>query len=336
MTHELKNIVAAYLLAQSANLKTALATVVDLDGSSYRKPGVRMLLREDGQMTGAVSGGCVEKEILRQTQSVFENGVAKMMTYDGRYRLGCEGILYVLIEPFEPEKEFLKAFESILDNRANFEIRSYYKKEEGADERMGTLFDFSNTSFPIRKSFKKMDGYAVFEETKVPCFQLIIVGAEHDAVQLGSYASKTGWEVTVVASAAEEKTSDDFPGIKEMLSVEPELFSADIVDEHTAVILMTHGYVRDLKYLLAIKDTLPVYLGILGPSKRREKLLNELIERNPDVNEQLLDRIYGPSGLNIGAETAQEVALAIIAEILSVVRGKKPMMLKDKSGGIHS
>lgn len=336
MTHELKNIVAAHLLAQQANLKTALATVVDLDGSSYRKPGVRMLLRQDGEMTGAVSGGCVEKEILRQAQSVFENGIAKMMTYDGRYRLGCEGILYVLIEAFEPQKPFLKAFQEVLGVRANFEVSSYYKKEEGIDEKMGTLFNFLGTSYPVQGSFEKTDGYAVFKETKVPCFQLLIVGAEHDAVQLGSYAAMTGWEVTVVSSAAEEKTEDDFPGIKKMLSVEPEMLSANIVDEHTAVILMTHSYVRDLKYLLALKDTLPVYLGILGPSKRREKLLNELIERNPEVNEQLLERIYGPAGLNIGAETAQEVALSVIAEILSVVRDKKPMMLKDKAGGIHS
>jgi len=336
MTYELKNIIAAYLLAQSANLKTALATVVDLDGSSYRKPGVRMLLREDGQMTGAVSGGCVEKEILRQTQSVFENGIAKMMTYDGRYRLGCEGILYILIESFEPEKAFLNAFENVLDKRMNFEVFSYFKKEEGADEKMGTLFNFSDTSYAVREGFERTDGYSVFEEIKVPCFQLVVVGAEHDAVQLGSYASLTGWEVTVVASAAEEKTKTDFPGIKELLSVEPEVLSADIVDEHTAVILMTHSYVRDLKYFLALKNTLPIYLGILGPSKRREKLLNELIEQYPEVDEKLLDCVYGPAGLNIGAETAQEVALSIIAEILSVVRDKKPMMLKDKSGGIHS
>lgn len=336
MTHELKNIVAAYLLAKQAKLKTALATVVDLDGSSYRKPGVRMLLREDGTMIGAVSGGCVEKEILRQTQSVFADGLPKLMTYDGRYRLGCEGILYILIEPFEPNKDFLNAFENILNARSNFEINSYFKKVEGQDKNMGSVFKFSENDFSVRESFEKVGGYSIFEETKVPCFQLLIVGAEHDAVQLGSYASLTGWEVTVVASAAEEKTKIDFPGVKELLSVEPEVLSADIVDEHTAVILMTHSYVRDLKYLLALKDTLPIYLGILGPSKRREKLLNELIERYPEVDEKLLDRIYGPAGLNIGAETAQEVALAVLSEILSIVRNQKPMMLKDKSGGIHS
>ncbi len=82
--------------------KAVLASVVALEGSSYRRPGVRMLLLEDGHMTGAVSGGCVEKEIFRQSESVFRTGIPKMMTYDGRYRLGCEGILYILLEPFRP------------------------------------------------------------------------------------------------------------------------------------------------------------------------------------------------------------------------------------------
>ena len=98
MTHELKQIVATYISSRSKGLKTVLATVVALDGSSYRKPGVRMLIVEDETMVGAVSGGCVEKDILRQSKTVFDTGHPKMMTYDGRYRLGCEGILYILLE----------------------------------------------------------------------------------------------------------------------------------------------------------------------------------------------------------------------------------------------
>ena len=100
MIHELKNIITTTILKQEQGLKNVLATVVHLEGSSYRKPGVRMLISEDMEMTGAVSGGCVEAEVRRRAQSVFENGKSKMMTYDGRYRLGCEGILYILIEPF--------------------------------------------------------------------------------------------------------------------------------------------------------------------------------------------------------------------------------------------
>ena len=92
MTHELKKLVQAFTDAKERGLKSVLVTVVALDGSSYRKPGVRMLVLENGKMIGAVSGGCVEKEILIQSQSVFESTISKVMTYDGRYRLGCEGV----------------------------------------------------------------------------------------------------------------------------------------------------------------------------------------------------------------------------------------------------
>ena len=126
MTHEFKKIVQNYIKIREKGLKTVLATVVKLDGSSYRRPGVRMLISEDGQMTGAVSGGCVEKEVLRQSQGVFNDGVAKIMTYDGRYRLGCEGILYILLEPFSVDDDFITAFKSNLKSRVSFNIKSYF------------------------------------------------------------------------------------------------------------------------------------------------------------------------------------------------------------------
>ena len=112
MIHELKKIIQGYKAATSEKLKTVLATVVALEGSSYRRPGVRMLIREDGKSVGAVSGGCVEKEVFAQAQSVLANDLPKMMTYDGRYRLGCEGKLYILIEPFLPEPTFFQSFSS--------------------------------------------------------------------------------------------------------------------------------------------------------------------------------------------------------------------------------
>jgi len=117
MIHELKKIINAYEAAKRKDISCVLATVVALDGSSYRRPGVRMLLQEDGKMIGAVSGGCVEKEILRQATAVFNSKVPKIMTYDGRYRLGCEGVLYILLEPFEPDTNFLKSFWEAVEKR---------------------------------------------------------------------------------------------------------------------------------------------------------------------------------------------------------------------------
>ncbi len=336
MTHELKKIVAAYLIAEALKMKTVLATVVALEGSSYRRPGVRMMIREDDKAIGAVSGGCVEKEVIRQAQTVFNDGISKMMTYDGRYRLGCEGLLYILIEPFEPNKAFLDAFEESLKKRSPIKVYCYYLKSEGYNESFGSVFSLGQNRFPIRDSFELDKKLMIFNQEMEPCFKLLIIGAEHDAVQLSSYAALTGWDVTVVAAPSEEKTLVDFPGAQELLCVDSESLSVENIDTQTAVLLMTHSYVKDLKYLLRIRNTRPAYLGILGPAKRREKLLNELIERYPEINDSFFDTIYGPSGLNIGAETAEEIAIAIMAEILTVVRKQEPIMLKHKSSPIHN
>ena len=336
MTHELKKIVAAYLIAEALKMKTVLATVVALEGSSYRRPGVRMMIREDDKAIGAVSGGCVEKEVIRQAQTVFNDGISKMMTYDGRYRLGCEGLLYILIEPFEPNKPFLDAFEESLKKRSPIKVYCYYLKSEGYNESFGSVFSLGQNRFPIRDSFELDKKLMIFNQEMEPCFKLLIIGAEHDAVQLSSYAALTGWDVTVVAAPSEEKTLVDFPGAQELLCVDSESLSVENIDTQTAVLLMTHSYVKDLKYLLRIRNTRPAYLGILGPAKRREKLLNELIERYPEINDSFFDTIYGPSGLNIGAETAEEIAIAIMAEILTVVRKQEPIMLKHKSSPIHN
>ncbi|NNC69380.1 MAG: XdhC family protein, partial [Flavobacteriaceae bacterium] len=120
MTHEFKEIVDQAIINQQKNLKSVLATVVHLEGSSYRKPGVRMLIDEYGTMTGAVSGGCVEKEVVRRAKSVFADGKAKVIAYDGRYRLGCEGTLYILIEPFIISENFSQAFIQNLELRMPF------------------------------------------------------------------------------------------------------------------------------------------------------------------------------------------------------------------------
>lgn len=336
MTHELKKIIQAFKYAKAKKLKTVLVTVVALEGSSYRRPGVRMLIREDGRTVGAVSGGCVEKEIVLQAQSVFAGDIPKMMTYDGRYRLGCEGILYILIEPFAPETEFFTFFDVMLQKRHPFKVTSYFSKKEGSDPAYGSIFRFDGKEIPVRSPLKPDSASERFEQQMQPCFKLVIVGAEHDAVQLCLLASIAGWEVTIVAAASEEKAITDFPGAENFTAIEPEMLSTENIDAQTAVIIMTHSYVRDLKYLLAYKDTRPAYLGLLGPSRRRERLLGDFIERHLDISEAFIENIHGPAGLNIGAETAQEIALAIIAEILSVTRDKKPMMLKNKSGKILS
>lgn len=334
MLHEIKNIVRSAKIAHEKGVKTVLASVVSLEGSSYRRPGVRMSIQEDGKMIGAVSGGCVEKEILRQSQTVFETNQPKLMVYDGRYRLGCEGILYILIEPFTPENSFYQAFENQCSSRKAFEITSYFSKEEENRLRGSSVFIFNEKKL-FRINAENTENLNVFHQKIQPGFRLIIVGSEHDAVELCKFAANLGWEVVIVAPIDDPKSIVNFPGASDYLSIDENQFKTLSFDAQTAVVFMTHSYVKDLKYLSAITTANTPYIGLLGPSKRREKLMNDLIEKNEDVDDHFFDRLYGPAGINIGAETPQEIAVSILSEILSVIRNQEVKSLRDKPVGIH-
>ncbi|MFY0629011.1 MAG: XdhC family protein [Flavobacteriaceae bacterium] len=336
MLHELKDIIGSAKVAKEQNIKTVFVSVVALDGSSYRRPGVRMSVQENGKMIGAVSGGCVEKEVLRQAQSVFETNTPKLMVYDGRYRLGCEGILYILIEPFDPELGFYEAFEQQRISRKSFKISTKYSKDESKRFQGVSTFYLNDIAFSVYPKNNTDRSLDVFTQTIQPGFKLIIVGSEHDAVQLCKYASMTGWEVDVIAPPDDPKRIENFPGAAQYFGIDEIEFGKFHFDSQTAVMLMTHSYVKDLKYLSAIVSQEVIqYVGLLGPSKRREKLMNELIEKNEEISFSFFDHLYGPAGINIGSETPQEIAIAIIAEILSVIRAQKPISLRDKTSGIH-
>lgn len=341
MTFEFKNILKSFQEANKKGLKAVVATLVALNGSSYRKPGVRMLILEDNTMVGAVSGGCVEKEILRQAVSVFKTGEAKMMTYDGRYRLGCEGTLFILIEPFNPSQALIAAFEKSVEERNAFQIKSFYTKEVGVHKNLSSQISFDNTHWiPFSKTSNMIakEPYAllVFEQYLKPCFRLVIVGAEHDAAQLSLFASQLGWEVVVITSAANQQNINHFPGASTLIQEDPSLLNINWINTQTAIVFMTHSYAKDLQYLLAFKNANPAYMGLLGPFNRREKIINDFIEHYPAVEDAFLEKIYGPAGLNIGAETAQEIAVSICAEILSITRQQKPDFLKNKLTSILS
>ena len=338
MTHELKQMVEAFIEAKSQGKKAVLASVVHLNGSSYRKPGVRMLLLDDGQMIGAVSGGCVEKDIQRQSEMVFEEGQSRMMMYDGRYRLGCEGILYILLEPFNPSESCIARFQVAMKDREVFKMTSYYTTEEGPHKGLGSKVILGDDTFDISEgtNVKDAEQLQLFEQTFPPCFKLMIFGAEHDAVVLCRYAALNGWEVSIISGPLESKSIDHFPGATAFYSISPDQLELDLIDSSTAIVIMSHNFANDLKYLIEIKDKSPAYIGLLGPAHRREKLLTQLLEYCPDIKESFLESLHGPAGLNIGAETPQEIAISILSEILSVIRQQQPLFLKEKEGGIHA
>ncbi len=336
MTHELKNIINAYEAASKAGLKSVLATVVALEGSSYRKPGVRMLIHENGKMEGAVSGGCVEKEIVRQSETVFLTGTPKVMVYDGRYRLGCEGVLYILIEPFEPSSKLISAFREHIAGRKCIEITSFFRQEVQEGSAFGSSIELKGKTWPFYADRSPDPSLQRFSQKLPPSIRLIIIGSEHDAVNLSALASQMGMEVVIAVNPREEKAGENFPGASEFLPVIPEDFPLTYADPQTAVVLMNHSYSKDLQFLTRLHKGKQFYTGVLGPYKRREELLNELLEHCPEVELDFLDSVHGPAGIDIGAVTPQEIAVSILSEILLVHRGRIPVKLKDKKGSIHS
>lgn len=332
MTHEFKTIFNTAISYQINGKTCVLATVVHLEGSSYRKPGVRMLISEDGDMTGAVSGGCVESEAVRQAQSVFESGTPKMMTYDGRYRLGCEGILYILLEKLDFTTSLKEELQTAFSRRTPFSIHSEYLLEEGHHENIGSHVNIDSQIFPLSgQEFNHQESPLTFSQEMAPLFQLIIIGAEHDAVQLCTAASLLGWEVTIIDSPKDPKGLINFPGAKEIIHLDPTHASELTIDAETAVVLMTHSYSQDLKFLMALQEKQFFYLGLLGAKRRREKLFNELIDLNPELDTDFLNAIFGPAGIDIGSVTPQEIAIAIISEILAVKNHRETFSLRNKS-----
>ena len=337
MTHELKLIFDTLKIWQQAVKKVVFVTVVDLDGSSYRRPGVQMLISEEDELVGLVSGGCVEGEIVRQSKSVFRTGRPKIMTYDGRLRIGCEGILYIMIEPVFISEELFHRFETTLANRGKIPMKVYYYKKVDEYPNIGTLVTLDGKTYPLNPSFsgELVSDQLCFAQTLDPVFRLFIIGAEHDAVLLCQSAKLLGWEVTIVASTEEEKSCEYFPGADAMITPMYEQIDTSLFDNQTAVVLMTHSYNKDVQYLMALRNCFPAYLGLVGSVKRRERVIEMLMEHCPDTTLEFLDQIHGPAGLNIGAETPSEIAVSILAEILSVIRKQQPGSLRDKKGSIH-
>lgn len=337
MTHELKLLFETANRWQQEGQKAVFVSVVDLDGTSYRRPGVRMIISENGEMIGAVSGGCVENEINRQAQSVFKNGKPKVITYDGRLRIGCEGIIHILIEPLLLSDALLKHFAEELKSRRSFKMKSWFFSEVGEYASIGSQINLNGKLFSLHPDFNadEIDDQQCFVQTFEPLFQLYVFGAEHDAVQLSQSAKLLGWEVTIVASPDEEKSCDYFPGASSLITPAFDEINALEIDRQTAVVLMTHSFNKDVQYLLALKDISPAYLGLLGSVNRRERILSMLLDYMPGISPDFLEQIHGPAGINLGAETASEIAVSILAEILSVVRQQKPVALREKEGSIH-
>ena len=319
MTHEFFKIIESYKRASKKNLRTVLATIVHVEGSSYRKEGTQMLIDEYQNITGALSGGCVEQEVIRQSSSVFSSNCPKVFKYDGRFRLGCEGSIYILIELFHPDNKLIDLIEHAIQQRHSFLLSCTFLKDEISKPSFGTSFKFKEITIH-NSNYEQSENNLIFEQRIQPINRLCIFGIEHDAEKLSQMAAFLGWEVIIIGSEYSTVNCSDFPFAKLVFTVKPEDLNQDLFCKNTAVVVMSHNYSKDLRFLFHIITSKVRYIGLLGPVHRREKLLNAILDADVLIDDMVFDKIHGPVGLPIRSETPEEIALSIMAEIISVFK----------------
>lgn len=273
----------------------ALATLVRAQGSSYRRPGARMLICPDGTTVGSLSGGCLEEEVARRAFEVMRTGTPSLMSFDTRLRFGCNGSIDVFVEA----------------SRENFltDLAERFRKRRGC--RAVTVFDGKEDELGTHLL---ADGEQIsagaFVQAIEPPIQLVVFGDGPDSIPLRAFAEILGWDVIEVDQAAEIPRQ---------------------LDERSAAIVKSHNYGRDfaaLCHFLALK--LP-YVGLLGPRKRRDQLLNAVLDSGISIDAEL----FAPAGLDVGAETPEEIALALVSEIQAVFAGASAESLRDRKAPIH-
>ncbi len=360
---ELNDIIIAYDKAVLQNKRTALATVVKVEGSSYRRPGARMLVTEDGEITGAVSGGCLEGDALRKAQFAIFQQKNKLEIYDttddgdSRFgvQLGCNGMVYILFEPLQKDavNNPVRLLKKVAQNRKNAMLATVFDQHRFAEQK-GTcgFINEDEALLPdadpgIKREMQtlleqKISTVRPWNEQSVLCqfvppsIQLVIVGAGNDAQPLVNMSSLLGWSSIIVDGRPAYATQERFPKANTICLTKPsDILSAVHMDEQTAVVLMTHNYSYDLAALEQLVATNCHYIGVLGPKKKWHKMLNELQEKNSMVNHENIQHIYGPVGLDIGAETSEEIALSIIAEVKAVFSNRNGASLRERKVDIH-
>lgn len=365
---EISAIIKAYEEARRAGKKAALATVVKVEGSSYRQPGARMLVTEDGLLTGAISGGCLEGDALRKALLSIHQQQNKLITYDTSneedvafgVQLGCNGMVHILFEYIddaatnnpmqllqqlqaERKGAVIGTIFSLKRKIAQIGTALFYRDDAplsyNNDMALTLLSDLKgvlNGRISVVKKIKGDSEYEVLIEYINPPVSVVIAGAGNDVQPLVKMGALLGWEVTVGDGRLTHSTVNRFPDAKQVLVVKPEqLVDHSAIDSQTYFVLMTHNYSYDLAVLKLLLESQCRYIGILGPKTKLNRMFQDLENEGVRISDRQLDRIYGPVGLDIGAETAEEIALSIVAEIKAVISGKGGTSLKYKTEKIH-
>lgn len=371
---EIKSILAAWKKYKKKEQEIFLATIVKVQGSTYRQPGARMLITSSGQMFGSISGGCLEKDILEHTRVSMRENNAITVIYDTTaeediiwgFGLGCNGVVTILIEKLYQEDSLnpLKLIDHCFTTQQKAIIATVINTKGNVNSRVGdrltiTLDHQVNTDLQDNKfktallknaqtslhnqkssfySYQLSQGKIdVFMELIKPPLNLMIFGAGRDVIPVAELAKMLGWKVTIIDCRANEETKERFSIADEIVLTRRDILNKQIsVQDDTVAIIMTHNYLDDLEILKFLIPSQIKYLGCLGSKQRKERLLQDLKNQGLDDSPEMLKKLYAPMGLDIGAETPQAIALSIVTEIQAVLTNRNGGFLKQREQGIHA
>jgi xanthine/CO dehydrogenase XdhC/CoxF family maturation factor len=270
-----------------------LATVYETQGSTYSKAGEHMLIDADGVFRGMLSGGCLEGDLAARARVVIESGRNQTVTYDlaqddelWGIGVGCDGLIRVLLQALTPENAY-----------APFTEMAEVLRGGEATEFILPLGDDDGSELVVLVE---------------PPPAVLVLGAGLDAVPVVRFAAEMGWRVTVADHRPAYIESGDFPGAEARCCVPADDLGRELeLARFDMAIVMSHHLASDRSYLRALANADLVYVGLLGPRARRERLLSEL----GDAAGALADRLHGPAGIDIGGRGPAPIALSIVAEM---------------------
>jgi xanthine dehydrogenase accessory factor len=366
---EIKLITEAYQKINFAETKVAMATVVRVVGSSYRRTGARMLVLESGEWIGGISGGCLEGDALKKARLAMTQNKARLVTYDTTeddpyqigVSLGCNGIIDVLITPLDPENPnnaVLQAQNCLNQRVPNLLVTVTGLSAELPNIALGQVFRFDNSAdfasifhlpeiyeevlaeiyvalknvASIAKEYRLADGtkLSLFLEVIPPVIQLYVFGSSYDVYPMVKVAKELGWRLVCVTNPIKMHAS-----LSEMADEVVPKDHIPKIDAFTAAISMWHDFENDYQNLLSLLKTDIPYFGLLGPKKRTIKMYDRMTEEGISWSKADENRIQSPVGLDIGAASPEEISLSICAEILAVFAKRDGSRLKLRDRAIH-
>ncbi|MFC1500217.1 XdhC family protein, partial [Candidatus Zixiibacteriota bacterium] len=364
--NELRSIIANWKDLAEKGRRSVLLSLVDVVGSSCRRPGARMLADEEGWLAGHIGGGCLEGDLLEHARAVLSSGDPKIVTYDlsesGELAwglgIGCPGKIVVLIELFD--EVLVTRFESIAYGEEALVPVTVFQTNEGSlcstgerwivrsdgsidpplpkdlptdeiDRAAREVLEARKTT--VRDFGDDESGFRALVEYLAPPLKLVVFGSGQDTTALLVRAADLGWEATVVDPGAVVEARRRVPDTVRVITAEPATIMNDLgIDDRTAVVMLSHQFKRDIALLEYLARSPVPYVGLIGAYARRDALLSALSAE--DLSD-LEARLHAPVGLDIGGEGPEEIALSIAAEILAVFNGRSGGFLRAGKGSIH-